>query len=109
MDSICRMDCIYTKMEVIVESKIQSKIIKRLEQEGYFVVKLIKTNRNGIPDLLAVKENRAIFVEVKQEHGKLSEIQRYRINELRNKKIECYVWTNFATNYDKKDPFEFKL
>jgi len=92
-----------------MEQAIQKKITTQLEAHGYFVVKLIKTNRNGIPDLLAVKENRAIFIEVKQEHGKLSEIQRYRINELRNKKIECYVWTNFATNYDKKDPFEFKL
>lgn len=92
-----------------MEQAIQKKITTQFEAHGYFVVKLIKTNRNGIPDLLAVKENRAIFVEVKQEHGKLSEIQRYRINELRNKKIECYVWTNFATNYDKKDPFEFKL
>ena len=91
------------------EQIIQKKITTQLEAHGYFVVKLIKTNRNGIPDLLAIKENRTIFVEVKKEHGKLSEIQRYRINELRNKKIECYVWTNFATNYDKKDPLEFKL
>jgi Holliday junction resolvase-like predicted endonuclease len=93
----------------MLEQQIQSKIIKRLEQEGFFVLKLIKTNKSGIMDLLAVKESRTIFVEVKQEHGKLSEIQRYRINELRNKKIECYVWTSFATNYDKKDPFIFKL
>lgn len=69
-----------------MESKIQKKIITQLEAQGFFVVKLIKTNRNGIPDLLAVKESRTIFIEVKQEHGKLSEIQRYRINELRKKK-----------------------
>lgn len=73
------------------------------------MVKLIKTNRNGIPDLLAVKENRTIFVEVKQESGKLSEIQRYRINELRTKKIECYVWNGYASNYDKRDSYTFKL
>lgn len=72
------------------------------------MVKLIKTNKNGIPDLLAVKENRTIFIEVKQEHGKLSEIQRYRINELRTKKIECYVWIGFKQNFDGKDPIEFK-
>jgi len=86
-----------------MESQIQSKIIKQLEANGYFVVKLIKTNRNGIPDLLAIKKNRAIFVEVKQEHGKLSEIQRYRINEIRNKGIECYVWIDFNINFDKLD------
>lgn len=91
-----------------MEQKLQKKIITQLEANGFFVVKLIKTNKNGIPDLLAVKENRTIFIEVKQEHGKLSEVQRYRINELRNKKIECYVWTRYGINFDRKDPIEFK-
>lgn len=86
-----------------MESQIQSKIIKHLERDGFFVVKLIKTNRNGIPDLLALKKNRTIFFEVKQEHGKLSEIQRYRINQIRNKGIECYVWIDYAVNFDKLD------
>ena len=31
------------------EQAIQSKLIKRLESEGYYVIKLIKTNKNGIP------------------------------------------------------------
>lgn len=91
------------------EQKIQSKIIKRLEQEGWFVLKLIKTNKSGIMDLLAVKENRTIFIEVKQEHGKLSEIQKYRINELRAKGIETYIWIGYGKNYDKADSNQFKL
>ena len=93
----------------MLEQQIQSKIIKRLEQGGFFVLKLIKTNKSGIMDLLAVKENRTIFIEVKQEHGKLSEIQRYRINELRAKGIETYIWCNYAINHDKNDPYQFKL
>jgi len=91
------------------EQLIQSKIIKELEANGFFVVKLIKTNRNGIPDLLAVKENRTVFIEVKQESGKLSEIQKYRINELRNKKIECYTLNSFRCNFDNRDPYIFIL
>ena len=91
------------------EQLIQSKIIKELESNGFFVVKLIKTNKNGIMDLLAVKENRTVFIEVKQESGKLSEIQRYRLNELRTKKIECYVWTGYKSNFDKRDPYIFEL
>jgi len=88
------------------EQQIQSKIIKKLEADGWFVIKLIKTNKNGIPDLLAVKKDRAIFVEVKQEHGKLSEIQRYRINELRAKGIEVFVWIDYNVNFDKLDNYE---
>ena len=36
----------------MTEQQIQSKKIKELEAEGYFVIKLIKTNKNGIPILL---------------------------------------------------------
>lgn len=49
-----------------LESKIQARIIKRLEAQGYYVVKLILTNKNGIPDLLVLKDGKAFFVEVKR-------------------------------------------
>ena len=83
----------------MTEQQIQSKIIKKLEQEGYFVVKLIKTNKNGIPDLLAVKENDTMFVEVKRPDGKLSELQKIRIEELREKNIKVLIWTDYETLY----------
>lgn len=66
----------------MLESKLQSKIIKQLESDGYYVLKLIRTNKNGIPDLLALKSNEVYFIEVKSEKGVLSELQKYRINEL---------------------------
>lgn len=68
----------------MVESKIQSKLIKRLESQGWFVIKLIKTNKNGIPDIVCFKDNDFQFIEVKREGGKLSELQKYRIKELNN-------------------------
>ena len=37
-------------------SKWQTKEIKKYERKGYFVINLIKTNKNGIPDLLALKK-----------------------------------------------------
>lgn len=37
----------------MTEQQIQTKRIKELEAEGYYVIKLIKTNKNGIPDLVA--------------------------------------------------------
>lgn len=64
------------------EQQIQAKRIKQLEAEGYYVLKLIKTNKNGIPDLIAIKEGEILFSEVKTQTGKLSEIQKYRIKEL---------------------------
>lgn len=73
------------------EQQVQSKIIKQLECEGFYVVKLIKTNKSGIPDLIAIKENRCLFVEVKAKNGVLSPLQKFRIEELKNNNIECQV------------------
>lgn len=64
------------------EQQIQTKRIKQLEAEGYYVLKLVKTNKNGIPDLIAIKEGSVLFSEIKTSKGKLSEIQKYRMKEL---------------------------
>ena len=50
----------------MTEQQIQTKRIKELEAEGYYVIKLIKTNKNGIPDLLAIPpECEVLFSEIK--------------------------------------------
>ena len=65
------------------EASYQNKLIKELEAEGYYVLKLIKTNKNGIPDLVALKPNDVKFIEVKGRLTKVSELQKYRIKELK--------------------------
>lgn len=67
----------------MTEQQYQSKIIKSFEEKGWYVIRLIKTNKNGIPDLLCLKANeRPLFIEVKADNGKLSELQKYRLDEL---------------------------
>ena len=67
----------------MTEQQIQKKRIDQLEKEGYYVVKLIKTNKNGIPDVLAIPPDaKVIFSEIKTPKGKLSPIQEYRLKEL---------------------------
>tara|TARA_R110000822_G_scaffold18852_8_gene61878 strand:+ start:845 stop:1084 length:240 start_codon:yes stop_codon:yes gene_type:complete len=67
----------------MTEQQIQSKLIKELESQGYYVIKLIKTNKNGIPDILAIpKKSDVKFYEVKTKVGKVSELQKYRHKEL---------------------------
>ena len=66
----------------MTEQQIQTKRIKQLEAEGYYVLKLIRVNKTGIPDLIAIKEGEVLFSEIKTPKGKLSEIQKYRIKEL---------------------------
>jgi len=83
----------------MLEQQIQKKITTKLEQEGYFVLKIIKANKNGYPDLIAIKNNITTFVEVKQPNGRLSELQKVRIKELRNKGINVKVWIDYDTDF----------
>lgn len=75
----------------MTEAQIQSKIIARYEKDGYMVVKLIQTNKNGICDLLLLKDGIASFIEVKTETGRLSELQKYRIKQLEEKGFKVEV------------------
>ncbi len=67
----------------MTEQQIQKKRIKELEEQGYYVIKLIKTNKNGIPDLIAIPPGSdVLFSEVKKPEGKVSKLQEYRLKEL---------------------------
>jgi Holliday junction resolvase len=75
------------------ESQIQSKKIKELEAQGYYVLKLTKTNKNGIPDIIAIPPNSDVeFYEVKGPTGKLSKLQEYRIKELTEHGVKAEVF-----------------
>ena len=64
-------------------SKYQTKIIKEYESKGYYVINLIKTNKNGIPDLLCLKDGEIpLFIECKEIWDNLEPLQIFRINEI---------------------------
>ena len=77
------------------ESTFQRKVIKRLESEGYYVLKLIKTNKNGICDILAIKSKGELcevkFIEVKGAKTPVSELQEFRIKELNSYGIPATI------------------
>jgi hypothetical protein len=78
----------------MTEQQIQAKRIKDLEAQGYYVIKLIRTNKNGIPDLLAIPPNSdVLFSEVKRPGQKPSKLQEYRMKELNNHGIKTEVHT----------------
>ena len=67
----------------MTEQQIQRRRINELEAQGYYVIKLIKTNKNGIPDVIAISPNaKVLFSEIKTKTGKLSKLQEYRLEEL---------------------------
>ena len=76
----------------MTEQKYQSKLISELESYGFYVLKLEKTNKNGIPDLLALKDGeRPLFIEVKGPKGRVSELQKFRLQELKSKGFDAHL------------------
>ena len=71
-----------------------------MEVQGYYVVKLILTNKPGIPDLLFLKNGKAFFIEIKRPGEKPCPLQDYRINELKKMGFRCEVWDN--SNIEEK-------
>ena len=75
----------------MTEAQIQKKIIDHYQNAGFLVVKLMKTNTNGIPDLMVLKNGICKFVEVKTPRGKISQLQKYRIKQLREQGFDAVV------------------
>ena len=64
-------------------SKRQTKVIKQYEKKGYYVINLIKTNKNGIADLLCLKAGETpLFIEIKEDSDTVKPLQYYRRKEL---------------------------
>jgi Holliday junction resolvase len=83
-----------SKRPLTPEQRIQSKKIKDLEAEGYYVIKLIQTNKNGIPDIIAIPPNSdVLFVEVKRKDGTVSPLQKFRHKELEKYGIRIQIFS----------------
>ena len=89
----------------MTEQKIQSKIIKDLEKKGFYVIKTIKLNKNGLPDIFAFKDGKTIMIEVKAPGKKPSELQKFRIEEVKKYGVISF-WADSFDSYKKSFIFE---
>ena len=66
----------------MTEQTIQKKIIKWLEGEGYYVVKVVSANKSGVPDLLVCVDGIFVGIEVKKPETKnnVSKLQKYHLD-----------------------------
>jgi hypothetical protein len=63
--------------------KFQTKIIKQYESDGWIVLKTIRLNKNGYPDLLCMKLGEVdTWIEIKEGTDTLKPLQKIRIDEL---------------------------
>lgn len=61
----------------------QKQLIKEYTDKGFLVLKTIRLNKSGFPDLMLLKEGRVIWIESKEENDTLKPLQKKRIDELR--------------------------
>lgn len=73
------------------ESKLQSKIISDLELCGWEVNKVMKSNKNGWPDVEAFKNKMTIFIETKSEGKDAKPLQKYQHRKLRDQGFLVFV------------------
>lgn len=67
----------------MLESSIQKQILNYLRsKERVWPVKVIVSNRNGTPDILACVDGRFVAIEVKTPTGRLTKLQKYHIDRI---------------------------
>lgn len=72
-------------MVKLSEQQIQNKITKHLESKGYYVVKVIKANKSGVPDILFCKDGKFCAIEVKAKGKKknTTELQKLHLEMIK--------------------------
>jgi hypothetical protein len=73
------------------ESDLQAKIITDLELDGWLVIKMMKLNKAGWPDLLAGRNKITIFIETKSAGKESNKLQQYRHRLLREQGFLVFV------------------
>jgi hypothetical protein len=74
------------------ESKLQTRIRKDLERDGWYVVKISICNKPGYPDLQAMKSRRRMaYIEVKGPGKKSEPLQEYVHDILRKIGFSVFV------------------
>lgn len=86
------------------EQYVQKKIADFLEEEGFYVIVVVKTSKAGKPDIIACNPS-GVFVgiEVKLPTGRASPLQEVNIKMIhRNRGLAaiCYGWDHFKSLYD---------
>jgi hypothetical protein len=76
----------------VLEKDLEKKIVIKARKLGYLTYKFVSPSNRGVPDRIFISENgKLFFVEFKSKKGKLSELQKLKISELRSRKQSVFV------------------
>lgn len=74
------------------EKDIEKKLAKFVKDLGGVAYKFISPGNSGVPDRIIILKNRpAIFVELKTDDGRLSDLQNFQIKRLQSLGQMVYV------------------
>lgn len=69
----------------------QQEVIKEYQSNGWEVVKTIRLNKSGYPDLICLKDGKCKWIEVKEEKDTLKPLQKHRIDSLIKNGFEAFA------------------
>lgn len=74
------------------EKEIEKVLVEQVKRLGGRAYKWVSPGNDGVPDRIVIlPDMRPIFVELKTETGRLSELQKIQIDRLRNMGQRVYV------------------
>jgi len=85
------------------ESKLQTKIIKALEKEGFVVIKIVIANKAGHADIICCAPNGKFFAIEVKDNDTPRALQEYQLQRYQNNNaiaFWCDSWQMFTSMYD---------
>ena len=74
------------------ESEIEKRLVRKVRECGGLCYKFISPANPGVPDRIVVTpDGRTIYIELKTEIGRLANIQRWQIKQLRERGADVRV------------------
>lgn len=83
------------------ESKLQTKVLKYMKKEGYWVFKTVVCNRNGIMDVIACSPGgRFVGIELKFGDNSATPLQLHNIKEVKARNGVAFTAYNMEDIYN---------
>lgn len=67
----------------MLESRVEEWLKTQVTRRGGLYLKFTSPGNVGVPDRIIIRDGEVVFVELKQEHGRLSTIQKAQIERMR--------------------------
>lgn len=77
----------------MTETQLTNRIKDWLCDNGWLFIKYhgSSMSRAGVPDLVAMKDGRTVWLEIKVDANKVTKLQQYMIDKIRGHGVEVYV------------------